>query len=222
MPRLKRAADVVSCLHARNATQEEGENMRHTWVFRLGLIALSSLALSAQAAIVPYDLQGKAGFGLLAGNQNTAINGTPGSGGEVGTGITLDTNTNALSINVAWGTANGFTNLTGPGIAGHIHGITTNPAPGSFLQDANVLIGLDSGPGWDPSATSGSIHQTVNLSAAQVTALNEGRLYVNVHTGANGGGEIRGNIVPAVPEPTALGGVALAITLLLQRRRHLA
>jgi hypothetical protein len=195
--------------------------MRHTWVLRLCLVGLSSAALSAHAATVQYDLQGKAGFGLLAGNQNTTINGTPGSGGEIGAGITLNDATNALTVNVGWGTGNGFTNLTGNGVAAHIHGITTNPAPGSFTQDANVLINLDSGPGWNPSSTNGFINQTVTLTPAQVIALNEGRLYVNVHTGTNGGGEIRGNIVP-VPEPTALGALALGATLLTHRRHRRA
>lgn len=39
-----------------------------------------------------------------------------------------------------------------------------------------------------------SIDPPVNLDADRVKALNEGRLYLNIHTEANGGGEIRGQI----------------------------
>src|SRR4051794_1639146 len=80
---------------------------------------LTSLAVQTQASTVFFDLVGKGGTGLLAANQNGTVNGTPGSGGEVGAGIFYDDAANLLTINVAWGSANGFANLTGNTTAGH-------------------------------------------------------------------------------------------------------
>jgi hypothetical protein len=55
--------------------------------------ALLACALSANAAIINLDLLGKAGVGLLSGNETATILGTSGSGGEFGlTGITFDDN----------------------------------------------------------------------------------------------------------------------------------
>jgi glucose/arabinose dehydrogenase len=151
--------------------------------------------LSAEAHIISFDLVGKAGAGLLSGNQNGTINGNPGSGGEAGDGIVFNDQTGVLTINVAWGSANGFTNLTGDATAGHIHGPTASSAPAAFNEDAPVLINLDDTAGWNPNAASGGITRSVTLSSTQITQLFAGRLYINVHTVANGGGEIRGNLV---------------------------
>ncbi len=151
--------------------------------------------LPTQAHIISFDLVGKAGSGLISGNQNGTINGTPGSGGEAGNGIVFNDQTGVLSIEVAWGSGNGFTNLTGNGTAAHIHGPTASSSPASFNEDAPVMINLDDTAGWNPSATSGGITRSVTLTSAQITQLFSGRLYINVHTAANGAGEIRGNLV---------------------------
>lgn len=76
-----------------------------------------------------------------------------------------------------------YAGLTGPAGAAHIHG----PAdPGA---NAGVVV---------PFADAASpITGTATLTAEQVTELMAGRYYVNVHTAANGGGEIRGQITPA-------------------------
>ena len=151
--------------------------------------------MPTQAHIISFDLVGKAGSGLLSGNQNGTINGTPGSGGETGNGIVFNDQTGVLSIQVAWGSGNGFTNLTGNGTAAHIHGPTASSAPASFNEDAPVMINLDDTAGWNPSATNGGITRSVTLTSTQITQLFAGRLYINVHTAANGAGEIRGNLV---------------------------
>ena len=57
------------------------------------------------------------------------------------------------------------------------------------------MIGLDDKPGWNPSAANGGFSGSVTLTAEQVGFLFAGRLYINVHTPTNGGGEIRGNLV---------------------------
>ena len=159
-------------------------------------VALSVAGLSpVQAHLISFDLVGKAGAGLLSGNQNQPINGTPGSGGEVGSGIVFNDQTGLLTINVAWGSGNGFTNLTGNATAGHIHGPTTSSGPAAFNEDAPVMINLDDTAGWNPSASNGGITRSVTLTSTQIAQLFAGRLYINVHTVANGAGEIRGNLV---------------------------
>src|SRR5262245_29512446 len=111
-----------------------------TFVFVVGIAA------SARATVIPFDLVGTAGTGLLAGNQGGVLNGTPGSGGEVGAGISFDDATNILTINTGWGSGQGFTNLTGPTTGGHLHGPTASAAPTSFSQTAGIKYPLDTLP----------------------------------------------------------------------------
>ena len=177
--------------------------------FCLALAVSAACALSSHAHMIAFDLAGKAGPGLLAGNENGTINGTPGSGGEVGTGIVFNDQTRVLTINVAWGSGNGFTDLSGNAAAGHIHGPTTSGGTASFNENAGVMIGLNDKPGWNGSARNGGFSGSVTLTAQQVEFLFAGRLYINVHTPTNGGGEIRGNLVqpafdPANPIPAVI------------------
>lgn len=168
-------------------------------------------AVSSYAATILFDLQGKAGTGLLSGNENGAIAGTPGSGGEIGSGISFDDVSLVLTLNIGWGTGNGFTNLSGNATAGHIHGPTASGGVGSFTQNAGVLISLDTLPSWNSNATSGGlVNGTVTLTSTQATDLLAGKFYVNAHTAINGGGEIRGNLIVA-PEPTAIGLFAFGL-----------
>lgn len=187
----------------------------------LALFAASAAFVSAQ--IIPFDLAGNAGVGLLAGNENHVVNGSFGSGGEVGAGISYDSNTLLLTINIAWGSGNGFTDLTGTTTGGHIHGVTASSAPASFLENAGVQIGLNALGGWNSSATNGGFSGTVALNSTQATALMNGQLYINVHTSTNAGGEIRGQLI-AVPEPStyALIFAAVAFVGVAWQRRYRA
>jgi hypothetical protein len=178
--------------------------------------AFLASALSANAAIINLDLLGKAGAGLLSGNETAIILGTPGSGGEVGAGIAFNDVTLSLTINIAWGSGNGFLNLSGVATGGHIHGPTASGGAASFNQTAGILIPLDTLTGWNPSATNGGFSGSVTLTPTQATDLLAGKFYINVHTGTNSGGEIRGNIVP---EPCGIALLALGCLGLTRRRR---
>lgn len=73
-----------------------------------------------------------------------------------------------------------YEGLTGPAMAAHIHG------PADPGQNAGVVVPF-------PNAAN-PITGTATLTDAQAAELKAGKYYVNVHTAANKGGEIRGQI----------------------------
>ena len=74
-----------------------------------------------------------------------------------------------------------YSGLTGSATAAHFHG----PAPEG--KNAGVMVPISpNGPSFEGSAT---------LTDAQAKALMDGDMYVNVHTEANKGGEIRGQLM---------------------------
>src|SRR5258708_9601417 len=74
--------------------------------------------------------------GLSPSNEVPVVTNSTGSGNEIGSGITFDTSTLMLSLSVGYGSAFGFTDLSGPATVMHIHG----PAPTNVA--APVLIDL--------------------------------------------------------------------------------
>lgn len=185
------------------------------------LTSIVSIAFTLQAsgAIIPFNLQGQAGFGLLSGNETGAVLGTPGSGDEIGAGVTFDDVSKVLTINVGWGTANGFTNLTGVANGAHLHGPATLGTP--FTTNAGVVVNFiaNTAPGTgysspsytvNTSASAGTVVGTVTLDATREAQLMASQLYINIHNATNPNGEIRGNLV-AVPEPSSVGLAALGL-----------
>ena len=73
-----------------------------------------------------------------------------------------------------------YTGLSGPATAAHIHG------PAAAGANAGVAVPFN--------AAASPITGASILTEEQATALMEGKTYVNVHTAANPGGEIRGQI----------------------------
>ncbi|MFO1499610.1 MAG: CHRD domain-containing protein [Verrucomicrobiota bacterium] len=79
-----------------------------------------------------------------------------------------------------------YSGLSAAATAGHIHGpATTEQAVGVLIAFPNV------------TGTEGTLSGTLTLNAATIQALQGGLAYVNIHTGNNPGGEIRGQVVPA-------------------------
>jgi hypothetical protein len=91
---------------------------------------------------------------------------------------TLDTSSKQLSYTIT------FMGLSGPAAAAHFHGPA---APG-----ANAGVAVAIGGASPTSPVTGS----VTLTDAQMADLQAGKWYVNVHTAANKGGEIRGQMMP--------------------------
>lgn len=190
------------------------------------LISLSLFAVclgvasTITADLVEFRLTGNGGNGLLESNV-TPPTGSPGSGGIGFSGITFDTNTSILHVDVEWGSGNGYSDLTGPVTMLHLHGPTEDLPPDSFSQTGPLMINLALSLSFDPSASSGGVNGNFLVDNPDVAGLLEGRTYINVHTEAFEFGEIRGYLV-RVPEPTTLlpaGGLALLIALRRNRRR---
>jgi hypothetical protein len=128
--------------------------------------------------------------GLSPANEVPAVTNSFGSGGEILTGISFDTNTMRLSFAVGYGAAFGFSNLTGTATSAHIHG------PASVTNSAGVLFDLAALHlrAGDPTQ-GGLIFGSVLYPLAGVSNLLAGLNYINIHTTNNPGGEIRGQLI---------------------------
>ncbi len=157
------------------------------------LAALSSIAI-AQAAIVEFDLSPagtSAAVGLSSANEipPPAVAST-GSGNEISGGISFDTVTNTLSFTIGYGSSAGFTNLTGAATALHIHGPAAVGVAAPPLFDLATVHFPSANP-----ANGGVIFGSVVYNPAQAAELLAGHNYINIHTVANPGGEIRGQLI---------------------------
>ena len=74
-----------------------------------------------------------------------------------------------------------YNGLSGPVAAGHFHG------PAMAGVNAGVVVPF--------ASTASPIEGSATLTAAQIADLRAGLWYVNLHTAANKGGEIRGQVL---------------------------
>jgi hypothetical protein len=150
------------------------------------LLAVMLLPTAVQGAVINYNFP-------IDGPQANAGLGT-GSGG-LGTGIVaFNTTTNALSWNISYG---GLGTVT----AAHFHG------PALTTQNAGVQVGI---------GTANAAIGNAVLSNPQEADLLAGLWYVNIHTIAFPGGEIRGQVVPET-STFILYGLG---SLMIMRRRQ--
>lgn len=125
-----------------------------------------TLSQTADAPPVKYSV-------TLSGSQEVPVNNSPGTGKA---DLTL------TGTELAWTIS--FDKLSGPASAGHIHGPA---APGT---NAGVVIPL----GQPNQPLVSPIVGKATLTEEQIADLTAGKLYVNIHTAAFRGGEIRGQI----------------------------
>jgi hypothetical protein len=142
--------------------------------------ALWTMAAAAAFAFAAYS-------GGMAQGMMTKMSATLSGASEVppttstGSGkamLTLDKGSKMLSWEIS------YSGLSGDAKAAHFHG------PAAAGANAGVEVPIPVGP----SPMKGS----ATLTDAQMADFLGGKIYVNIHTAANGGGEIRGQVTPAM------------------------
>jgi len=169
------------------------------------IAVLLSLTATAQALPITYTV-------TLTGPSEAPPNTSPATGSAV---VILDPDAHTLTIS-----NDVFAGLLGTTTASHIHCCTLVPGTGP----AGVATQTPSFTGFPLGVTSGTYSNTFNLTlasswnpafitasggvaaaeAALVTGAALGEAYLNIHTSAFPGGEIRGFLVQATPEPASL------------------
>ena len=166
--------------------------MKKTFAFPFAI--LLSTTLASQAALIQFELS-PAGtdvaVGLSPSNEVPAAVTSGGSGNAISGGIVFDTDTSVLQLAVGYGTAAGFTDLTGAATAMHIHG----PAGAGTNAPPVVDLAPYHFPAADP--TKGGLVFGNILIPTNVAPMLLARLtYLNIHTATYAGGEIRGQLIP--------------------------
>jgi hypothetical protein len=191
----------------------------------IGVAAALACASSAQAATTVYTA-------TLSGPAESPPNASAGTGTAT---VTIDDIANTMLVEV------NFSGLTGTTTASHIHAATAS----GFTGTAGVATQTPTFSGFPLGVTSGTYSSLFDLltastynasfvtanggtaagaESALLSAIASGRAYLNIHTTAFPGGEIRGFLV-AVPEPATWAMMLLgfgAMGLAFRRRRSLA
>jgi hypothetical protein len=133
------------------------------------VLALASMSFAARAETIK-----------LKATLDAATEVPPKNSSGTGTvTATLDTATDVFTYHIT------FKDLTGPATAAHFHG------PAAVGANAGPQVPIATRPIVSP------IDGTATLTADQAKDLLDGKWYFNVHTAANPGGEIRGQVVKA-------------------------
>jgi CHRD domain len=134
-------------------------------------IMLATLALGASIALAGPAFAEKM-KATLDGKSEVPANTSAGTG-------TADIDYDAASKKLTWKLT--YSGLSGPATAAHFHG------PAEAGKSAGVAVAI-------PNATASPAEGSATLTDAQAADLMAGKYYVNIHTAANPGGEIRGQV----------------------------
>lgn len=160
----------------------------------LALGAMLCVGTQASAAIHTFPTV------FLDGAQEAPPNASPGTGSAL---VTFDDVSKTLTVS-----SGVFSGFTGNSTVAHVHGLS---GPGVA---SGVLFGLTI----DTGVTSGTFSGSGVLSATNEAGLFNDLTYINLHSSAFPGGEIRGQIL--VPEPASMAAISLLGGALLLRRRR--
>jgi hypothetical protein len=167
----------------------------------------------------------------LTGPAEQPPNASPGTGTAF---VTIDPVAHTMDVAV------NFSGLLGITTASHIH-VINGPGDGNLLDTAGpVATTTPSFVGFPLGVTFGSMSETYNTlasssyragfitdaggtvahaEAALFDAIMSGRAYLNIHSTVFPGGEIRGFLAPAAPEPSLLFLMSVGGAGVIARRR---
>ncbi len=176
--------------------------VRLSGIALLSLVALGAVP-AAHAATVAYSIS------LAGGNEDP-----PNASAGIGTGqVDIDATAHTMRVQVS------FSGLTGTVTASHIHGPTALAGSGN----AGVATQTPTFVGFPSGVTAGAYDVTFDMTlaasynaafvtanggtvagaeAALFQAIADGKAYLNIHSSAFPGGEIRGFLQPAGTTPT--------------------
>jgi fermentation-respiration switch protein FrsA (DUF1100 family) len=152
--------------------------MRMRLALIVGVLALAALPAVAVAADPPTPAFG----GPLSGAQEVPAVVTAATG--EGTAV-ISTDGSTITYYVT------YSGLSGPAVAAHIHTGAPGVAGGVILPlvvSASPMVGTLTAANFAPSGA-------ITTFAQAVAAIRAGNTYFNIHTAANPGGEVRGQIV---------------------------
>jgi hypothetical protein len=132
---------------------------------------LATLALGATVAFAVPAFADKM-KATLDGKSEVPANTSAGTG-------TADLDYDTASKKLSWKIT--YSGLSGPATAAHFHG------PAAAGANAGVAVAI-------PNAGTSPVEGNATLTDAQAADLMAGKYYINVHTAANPGGEIRGQV----------------------------
>jgi hypothetical protein len=139
--------------------------MRNPWSLVPGILAAVLICGVARADQINFRAD-------LSGASEVPPVTSPGKGSAT---ASLDTTTKTLTWTVD------YSGLSGPVMAAHIHG------PAAAGANAGVLVSLGTN-------LANPIKGSATLTDAQISDLESGRTYINLHTADNKGGEVRGQL----------------------------